>query len=328
MKLVRWVLPVALSSLAACAWWMAGRPGAEILDQLTFDHSAHIENDVECLTCHQGVDKAGVNAASLLPAEEACLECHDKEDNCDMCHSDPEKREPRAAFSSGLQFSHAFHVPKFAEEGCLRCHGNVAESTELPVATPTRELCADCHNPALDHAGNWIARHGPLARGSANSCTQCHSQAMCADCHSRVAPEAKARIYPEAVGQEHIHRGDWLTSHPLEARADGDTCLRCHGGSFCQECHTASGVTAHADTVRPPHPAGYAMRGGDAFHGDDARMHIETCAACHDQGPASVCVDCHKVGGGGGSPHPSGWKDRYGEVENDNPMCLYCHIGP
>jgi hypothetical protein len=79
-------------------------------------------------------------------------------------------------------------------------------------------------------------------------------------------------------------------------------------------------------SIHAPHPPGYGVRGGEAFHGEDARLRIDTCVACHDQGPASNCVECHRVGGIGGNPHPSGWKDRFGTSERDvQTMCSYCH---
>ena len=41
----------------------------------------------------------------------------------------------------------------------------------------------------------------------------------------------------------------------------------------------------------------------------------------------SICIDCHKVGGVGGDPHPAGWTNRHPRDEiNRNPMCLTCHL--
>jgi hypothetical protein len=41
---------------------------------------------------------------------------------------------------------------------------------------------------------------------------------------------------------------------------------------------------------------------------------------------ASNCVQCHRVGGVGGNPHPMGWTARHGTEEIDrSTMCLFCH---
>jgi hypothetical protein len=58
-----------------------------------------------------------------------------------------------------------------------------------------------------------------------------------------------------------------------------------------------------------------------------ARRDISSCAACHDQGPSSNCITCHRVGGTGGNPHPIGWMQHHDQQEiHRNTMCLYCHL--
>jgi hypothetical protein len=59
-------------------------------------------------------------------------------------------------------------------------------------------------------------------------------------------------------------------------------------------------------------------------HGRAARRDIASCAACHDQGAASNCVRCHKVGAFGGSPHPPGWRSSQPTTAES---CAICHRG-
>jgi hypothetical protein len=47
-----------------------------------------------------------------------------------------------------------------------------------------------------------------------------------------------------------------------------------------------------------------------------------SCASCHEAGPATNCIGCHRVGAHGGNPHPSGWQSTRGA---DAEMCGYCH---
>ena len=55
-------------------------------------------------------------------------------------------------------------------------------------------------------------------------------------------------------------------------------------------------------------------------------VYAVACAPCHDQGAASVCVTCHRVGGSGGTPHPPGWSDAHPRADiSRNGMCLICH---
>jgi hypothetical protein len=345
MKTLRWILILPLLSLAACAWWAAGRPGLAKLDQLIFSHTLHADEGVECESCHEGVEAATDTATAHRPKEEACLECHDRDDNCDMCHSDSANAGKRPARLSDLGFSHAAHIERVGDDGCAKCHAT-ADWDEVPVPLPDMDSCLGCHNhnqdyaqaqclhchPALrkqplkavaefQHVGDWMSRHGLQARSQADSCQQCHVETTCSECHSSVAPAVNSRLFPEAVDRPLLHRGDWRSTHAMEARADGDTCVRCHNTSTCVQCHEQNGLTAGVSGGRVPHPPGWSTPGG-AFHGDEARLRIETCAACHDQGAASNCVACHKVGGIGGDPHPPGWKaDDYDE----NPMCRTCH---
>jgi hypothetical protein len=123
-----------------------------------------------------------------------------------------------------------------------------------------------------------------------------------------------------------IHPGTYVAAHVLDARASPDSCNRCHGTQFCESCHTLQGLTSAAANPRSPHPPGFASPGGSEFHGDAARRDIVSCAACHDQGAASVCVDCHRVGGTGGNPHPSSFlSGRTMDEARENGMCLVCH---
>jgi hypothetical protein len=125
------------------------------------------------------------------------------------------------------------------------------------------------------------------------------------------------------VDRAFIHRDDFLSRHPLEARADEASCARCHGNDFCSSCHQKNGLTPGAANGVNPHPSGFGL--GPA-HGAAARRDINSCAACHDQGAASNCVSCHRVGGVGGDPHPPSFSARHPREEiSRNAMCQTCH---
>lgn len=322
---------------------MAGRRGPE--PRIDFSHALHLEQGATCEQCHGAVAEATDTSKTHLPAQAVCLECHEA-DSCESCAKLPSARdEQKDVDEQTLGFSHAAHLPR-VEGDCTKCHGNAHTATELPVQTPSMALCLTCHNhseeyqasrctrchPVLQrlpleavaefsHGGNWIERHGMLARTEGAACQECHPQPMCASCHSRVTPAAPARLFPEKVEGTLLHRGDFLTTHSIEARADGDTCYRCHDQQYCESCHASFNVAGPG--AQSPHPAGF---GSGAVHGRAARERIETCAACHDQGAASNCVVCHSSGGPGGNPHPAGWADRYDlEDAREEQVCRTCH---
>jgi hypothetical protein len=205
------------------------------------------------------------------------------------------------------------HKEHFADGNCAQCHEDL---TRFPLKPLT----------AFSHKGDFLKNHRHEARTGAATCAQCHEQQFCSDCHSSTVSARAELKYAERVDRAFIHRGDFLGRHSTEARAEGPMCQRCHGVSFCQECHTSRGLTPEGTNAMNPHPPGFSRRESADFHGAAARRDIASCAACHDQGARSNCVDCHRVGGVGGNPHPPSWTLRHGRQEiRRNAMCNACH---
>lgn len=320
-------------------------------DRIIFPHRSHA--DLDCTDCHASVAESTTAAASVRPKMEECFECHDQED-CTQCHTSEEDPSaswaPTSAFE--IRFNHAAHVAR-PGISCATCHAAAPESTKVEDGlNPEMAVCTTCHKAQLDrlncqycherlpdlgkpsigeavHTAGFYRLHGAWATGSAQLCTQCHEQSYCADCHAKTAPLRPSVKLPDRVDRNFIHRGDFLGRHALEAAARPASCQTCHGQSFCQDCHQRSKASASVRGARSPHPDGYAFRGnGKAFHGTDARLNIGQCATCHDQGAASNCVTCHRVGGIGGNPHPEGWDRRNADDALKNSRaCLPCHRG-
>ena len=325
-------------------------------DLIKVPHQKHTEQGVACLSCHEEIYDAKDMEKSFRPSEEKCLECH-KEDKdngkCDKCHTDVKKAAAYPKRERLIVINHQKHINDVKEIGekCEICHKQLPEPTRARNMSLPMEACLECHNhrqqynegrcdachveltryplkPVADfsHNTNFTREHGRQARASSATCALCHEQTFCSDCHAKttgVRPEIK---YSERVDRDFIHRNDWITRHPLEAQWDASSCKRCHGTSFCNDCHTAQNLTKRGADPRNPHPAGYAFPGSKIFHGDEARRDIVACSSCHDQGAASNCVGCHKVGGIGGNPHPPGFSDRHPKSQIDqNGMCRYCH---
>lgn len=351
------VIFVCLGWLGACAWWMAGRPGDPQPPRLTFSHEKHFDFDIECWECHTEPELEGLSPEDVatlawepqMPPEETCLDCHYRERECESCHVDPSNVRPRTIADTGLGFDHGPHVAR-AGGDCASCHSAATTAEELPLARIPMSDCLGCHEHEEDyaqarcqhchasmrympigqvaefeHAGDWMAQHASAAAAGGSTCAQCHTQSSCVECHSNVAPTINADLFPEQTGRTLLHRGDYATIHPFEARANPDACVRCHQPSECVDCHLESNVSGLGADPRQVHPEGWMEPGGRDSHGRAARLNIIECASCHDDGANSNCVECHRVGAAGGNPHPAGWTDRYDDETGARPMCATCH---
>jgi hypothetical protein len=328
-------------------------PVAATLDDIRISHATHTKAGVQCLACHEEIYDAKTMTGRYLPPESKCLECHKEKKatgDCGFCHRDAAHPTTYAKIDRSLRLSHADHIERVKED-CARCHLALPELTAGPPTVPPMSTCTSCHEHAVElasgkcnechvdlrrfplrpvslfsHQGNFVRQHGSMARAAGEGCAQCHDQTYCADCHARTVPMPIEMKFPEKVTSDFIHRPDYVSRHAIEARADQSLCSRCHGQSYCDACHTAESLTPLAANPRSPHPADFSFPGSPNSHGRLARRDITACASCHDQGARSNCVDCHKVGGVGGNPHPAAWERKHPRDEiGNNPMCLTCH---
>jgi cytochrome c7-like protein len=346
-----------IALLAGCAGSTSPPTPAEApRDHIKIPHDVHAKADVKCITCHEGVwDETALGTGkSVMPDEETCLGCHQEEKdkgNCNMCHTDV-KHATKAMLAEGsVVMNHKDHIERVKED-CSTCHKQLPAPFVTEATVPKMSDCLACHDhgkqyaqancagchPSLNklalkpvsdfsHQGNFVARHGAEAHSSAETCAQCHDQTFCSDCHARTVATRIEVKFPEQVASQFIHRNDFLGRHSIEAAGNDATCRRCHGNDFCTSCHTAQNLTPVAANPRDPHPLGWTIPGTKDFHGEAARRDIASCAACHDQGPRSNCVSCHRVGGIGGNPHPTSWLSHHDHSEiQGNGMCATCHI--
>ena len=322
-------------------------------DEILFPHARHQQAKVECITCHENVFDAKTLAGDFLPKEAKCLECHKQkkaDGQCNFCHSDVRyaatwpKREPR------LKMDHSAHIERVKED-CSQCHSRLSEPRHPATLSDGHAACLKCHDHAqqysdarcdtchvdlasyplvpvsqVSHQGDFLRRHASVARSSQQSCGTCHEQNFCLDCHEKTAMVPVETKLVDRPDRRFIHRQDFLGRHSVESRMDPASCQRCHSTNTCETCHENSRVSAGL-SARDPHPPGWSLPGSGAFHGDAARRNISSCASCHDQGAQSNCVQCHKVGGIGGDPHPPGFRSRHNlnEARSDG-RCVACHF--
>ncbi|MCL4479461.1 MAG: hypothetical protein M1381_10245 [Deltaproteobacteria bacterium] len=320
-------------------------------DRLKFSHKLHISNGIDCLTCHSGIEKAKNVSTSFIPEMSVCFQCHsDAQNKCSMCHTNPDKAQPFKVEKKDIVFAHDEHIPRVKND-CTYCHTRIPFETEpTPGNLPTMQVCMTCHQKDYDslkcsmchtelssisikrlakfsHNAGFKYNHGALARTDIQSCEQCHQLSFCDTCHNTQDKILPAIRYPEAPQKALIHRGDWLAVHSIEAQQDPASCYRCHTADSCRACHIRNGVGADTSSpVAAPHPTGTDFLFNTAssqFHGRLARQNINTCASCHSGGTDSICVQCHKVGGVGGNPHPANFKSSLNQ--NKDAVCVICH---
>lgn len=339
---------------------------------LRFDHALHLDAGADCTTCHDKVTQSESAQDRNLPGHEQCETCHDIEAaqkgqktdppaSCGTCHPgfDPTVRKEPAKLdfpSANIRFTHKVHLDRKVD--CVTCHGdmtkvNLATRQQLPKMATCLEChdgkgapneCTTCHlkeasgrlqldfssgilrpmqgDPlGMDHGPRFEFSHGSRASVSRQTCSQCHSDSYCQKCHDSLQKPLS------------VHPNDYITLHPLQARADSPRCESCHRfQSFCAACHERVGVGMDADrSLRPrntkvhPDYSTWVQVLGPQHHGIAASRDIRSCMSCHRE---ETCLSCHselsqrqQV-----NPHPSGFSNicKRLAAANDRP-CLKCH---
>lgn len=147
----------------------------------------------------------GVQAATRRPS---CEGCH-AQPFCTQCHA---PSSPRRFHPANMVARHAPEA--FARESeCQQCHSRelFCRSCHAQVGLSARGRTAGGY-----HNGTslWIIQHGQAARQTLPTCTTCHQQRDCMQCHSR----AGRNINPHGPGFD-AERA-W--------KANRLVCLRCH----------------------------------------------------------------------------------------------------
>lgn len=341
---------------------------------IAFDHAKHLEAGAECVSCHDSATKSSQSSDRNLPKHPECETCHDIEAaaagkptdpkaGCQDCHLGFDFTVQKAPVrlelpAPNLVFDHQIHVAKKVE--CRVCHGAM---TDVEVATrmqlPKMETCLYCHdgkhaestcktchpttpagklqqsfasgmlrptqgNPfGIDHGPRYEFNHANRATTDRETCMQCHTNAQCQSCHDSLRKPIS------------VHPNDFITLHPVQARAQITRCTACHREqSFCASCHERVGVGLDADpTLRAKnvrvHPdyATFVQNPGPLHHGIQASRDINQCISCHRE---ETCKACHAETALGAKqqvdPHPPGFQASCKKLaaRNDRP-CLQCH---
>ena len=272
--------------------------------ELVFSHKAHLAmKNVECTTCHKGLDGVEFASAANMPSMETCATCHNERqatNQCEACHTNLHALVPPDHLEAGFRKSHRELTRLGAlETNCSTCH--------------TQSFCAECHDGAA------LMRFG--------------KGAWMADPTPRVFPGNRSGTQTIQM----VHDLNYRFTHGIDAKSKSSECYTCHSAQeFCSECHeTGDNITAHGAKPAWHLGAGFTTLGvgsGGGRHAQLARRDIESCVACHDaQGGDPVCITCHVDADGirGTDPrtHTAGYmKGEHGPWhENAGSTCFNCH---
>jgi hypothetical protein len=345
--LVLW-LAVVVAAMAAC------RSESE---PPRFPHQVHLAGIpcgtpgtpacLSCVSCHDLArhDSGERSPGARLPDGAVC----------DRCHRDAHQSRAILAVApvrpgGEITIDHDKHLAMPEIHGqCVPCHAGVVDPKRSPLPPMSQcfgchehqdqwnqGVCTPCHDAAalrrtmpvtfLRHDNAFLRHHGDTMAQSpqAQLCQNCHTQAQCQSCHDVTQDLTIEARRPERIESGQVHRGDFMVRHAIEARSEPARCLSCHTVQTCDSCHAARGVSANVANPVNPHPPEWIGNNTTSpnYHGVAARRDVVSCAGCHEAGPATNCIRCHKVGAYGGNPHPRGWKSSQSESSE---MCRYCH---
>ena len=197
---------------------------------------------------------------------------------------------------------------------CMDCHDYLLneELETVPVlkrsdilsirenAHGSGQDCLTCHvdmdrarEPA-SHDVAWLKRHGQFGMQDEASCSVCHSEDSCRECHSVMQPSN--------------HNNIWrLRSHGAVAAWNRASCQVCHEEDSCTSCHAATRPRSHTGR--------WAAHGRNPTH----------CISCHtDTSPGEGCKVCHEEVNL--LPlHERFWPDEHNDVPVEQIGCYTCH---
>ncbi len=255
------------------------------VDYIKFPHTLHIDDEeIECETCHEGVENSTSLSERYLPSMDVCSDCHevDDDDECGSCHA---KEDDPLTFedfqpTSGLDFSHAFHTSSFSNI-CLDCHDYFEKENSEDPPSPWKESdCRACHtsNKPKNHYVGWLPIHGlELISFDNEKCSMCHTELYCNQCHTNQQVEPR------------IHQNDYSLNHGFDARSGVKDCGTCHDIiGDCYSCHSQYNAMP-LDHILPDWVN--VLSGGE--HGTAALDAPMTCKSCHILEKESTCMRCH-----------------------------------
>ncbi len=229
--------------------------------EVRFDHSKHVEAEVECKTCHGPVLTGSGPGLRIHGGKARCKDCHSKLErgnDCTVCHKTLRMDQMPPSHKRGWERRHGLESDRMiegtGETTCAQCH--------------REQTCTTCHQTQAprSHTNYWRQRgHGVMVSLDRRSCATCHRSDFCNRCHQNTAPRS--------------HRATW-------GSPQNGHCVGCHlplQGEGCFTCHKGT----------PSHQLAAPLPGGHLPSMNCRQCHGLTAPLPHpDNG--STCTSCHK----------------------------------
>ena len=179
---MKWTAVIGALAVVALAWGVLGlRAEPDVKQPIAFPHKTHVEQNLQCTSCHERAEK---EAVAGRPPTALCLTCHGGGDGkgeikkiqaFEQGGEIPWKRVWR--LPPHVFFPHRAHVV-VAKVQCQTCHGPM-ETLDRPPARPLKTLamndCIACHEERERRvektADRAVAR---IARARSTDCNTCH----------------------------------------------------------------------------------------------------------------------------------------------------------
>jgi len=238
--------------------------------EIVFSHEAHLSmKNVECNTCHVGIEGNEMPGTAQLPSMTACNTCHNDRkatNTCETCHTNFATLLPVDHQRSDFRRNHK----EFARLGaldasCQTCH---AES-----------FCQQCHQTT-----------GLKAFGQKDLMTE-------------PRPKTWTKDSKNETILQNVHELNYRFTHGIDAKSRQADCASCHSAqTFCADCHQAGGNITQGSFKPASHSLpGFTTLGfgsGGGLHAEEARRDMESCISCHDvERRDPTCMTCHTESG-------------------------------
>lgn len=237
---------------------------------IIFSHEMHVGGqNLECATCHAGLDKVDFSGKENMPSMATCNTCHNNRDvtnTCEACHTNFTSLLPEDHLRSDFTRNHRDMTRLGAlDASCQTCHAET--------------FCQECHQ------GAGLKAFSPRDRVT------------------DAGPRRSTRDLPDQTVLQNVHGLNYRFTHGIDAKARQSDCASCHTTqTFCADCHNAGGNITQTKFKPASHMvAGFTTLGpgtGGGLHAIEARRDIENCMTCHDvEGQDPSCFTCHAENG-------------------------------
>jgi hypothetical protein len=218
-----------------------------------------------------------------------CNSCH-KSEGVALNHDADWLRGHRLVAQKGGANCNQCHEQSF----CLDCHSGGGIDVKLSTQNYKKDYIPKSHR------SDFLEIHPIKALDNPQTCTRCHDQKYCIQCHSKFKPN-NLQFQSHRTQFSNINLTNVGPNHANFTPAQ------------CQTCHPNGQLPAHM---------------WSADHAVEARRNLQACQSCHSDG--DVCMKCHSALQNSGlriNPHPRNWDSIKNNLKNksNGRTCIKCH---